>query len=275
MKIVSEVFKGKKKNIFYSLVFIFVSFGFVVAQEQPQQEPAAAPAAAPEAAAPANENQPADVEVANNEQPKAAQNNEERLRVVFLEDFENAEDWSIKTTSPLGNPKLIKMPQVGQVKDSIDPNVTTVDGGDQVGKNHILGVKGYFYDKGFDRIEVFPPNEYAIKGIVKQISVWVLGRKYNHTLYVKLKDYRGKIHKVKLGKINFFGWRKMTANIPGFVPQSFKYSLLNENLRFVSLFIVSDVKEPVGSVYFYFDNLQVKTDIDSFEYPGSKVEDNW
>ena len=245
------------------LFFVFSIYSQQVPQEEPQQNPQA------------QENANNQQTTTEQENPEDKKNNQNKLQVVFLENFENSEDWSIKATSPIEKSQLVKLPQTGKLQDALEPKVVPVDGGDQIGKNHILGVKGYFYDKGVDRIEIYPPNEYAIKGIVKQISVWVLARNRNYNLYVKLRDYRGKIHKIKLGKLNFFGWRKLTANIPGYIPQSFKYSLLNQNLRFLSLFIVSDFHEPVGSFYVYFDNLQVKTDTGSFSYPGSQIRDNW
>lgn len=211
----------------------------------------------------------------------------EPLERVTLEDFEMAEDWKAKSTSPLGETKTLKMIQRGLIKDVFDES-STPDAYDmktgtysdakqeeRVGKNHILGVKTYFANKGFDRVEVAPPQEYIIKGKARQVSVWVLGRKYRHTLFAKFRDYKGNTHNIRMGRLDFFGWRKLTAPIPGFVPQSSRFSILDKNIRFVSLFVTSDVTEPAGDFYFYVDDLEIKTDKQESVYPGFEVKDNW
>lgn len=212
------------------------------------------------------------------------------LERVTLEDFEEAEDWKAKSTTPLGETKVLKMVQRGQIKDVFDektiPDVRQPDGTykpitdpdkqtDRIGKNHILGVRTFFQNRGFDRVEVSPPHEYIIKGKARQVSIWVLGRKYRHTLYVKFRDYRGNIHNIRMGKLDFFGWRKLTAPLPGYIPQSTRYSLLDKNIRFVSLFVTSDVQDVGGDFYFYVDDLEVRTDKADMIYPGFEIKDNW
>jgi hypothetical protein len=78
-----------------------------------------------------------------------------------------------------------------------------------------------------------------------------------------------------LGRLDFFGWRKMTATIPGFIPQSTRFALLDKNLHFVSLFVTSDVHEVGGDFYFYVDDLELRTDRSEAKYPGSEIKDNW
>jgi hypothetical protein len=212
----------------------------------------------------------------------------EPLERVTLEDFEESEDWRAKSTSPLGQTKVLKMVQRGIIKDVFDEKSApdkrnekgeyvpaSEDQKDRIGANHILGIKTFFNDRGFDRVELSPPHEYIIKGKARQISVWVLGRNYKHTLFSKFRDYKGNTHNIKLGKLDFYGWRKLTATIPGFVPQSTRYSLLDKNIHFVSLFINSDVHEVGGEFYFYVDDLEVRSDKYDMIYPGFEVKDNW
>ena len=210
---------------------------------------------------------------ANRRQPKI----KTELVDLTLNNFENAEDWRAFPTSPLNTTKAQKRPQRGPIEDTYDPTSLT----DQEsrlfipGQNHVLGVKAYFKVRGFDRVEVRPPHEYIIRGIGRQLSVWALGRNFRHTLYVKFRDYNGKIYKLRLGRLNYFGWRKLTIAIPGWVPQSVKYSLFNKNLKFVSLFVESDKHEPRGTYYFYFDQLSMKIDKTEESYPGSQLKDLW
>jgi len=209
---------------------------------------------------------------------------------IILENFEEAEDWRAKSTTPIGETKVLKMVQRGIIKDVFDEKSLPLvkDGGkfkpvaekDQLDRNkknenHVLGVKTYFHNRGFDRVEVSPPNEYIIKGKVRQVSVWVLGRKYNHVLYAKFRDYKGQLHNVKLGKLDFFGWRKLTATVPGYIPQSNRHSLQDKNLHFVSLYVTSDTHEIGGNFYIYLDDLEVFTDRTDMIYPGYEIKDNW
>ena len=203
------------------------------------------------------------------------------LYIEVLEDFEDAEDWKAKSTSPIYPSKTLKLIQRGEIRSTSDDNSSPpLEESYSLSQspdnpNHILGVKGYFQDQGFDRVEVSPPQEYRIRGKARQFSIWVLGRNFRHTLYIKLRDYRGKIHKLRLGRLNFFGWRKLTAIVPGWLPQSIRYSLLGRNLHFVSLYVVSDYHEPRGDFYFYLDGLKTLIDRRNQEYPGSEIRDNW
>ncbi len=208
-------------------------------------------------------------------QPNQANQEEGPLRRIVLDNFEESEDWRVKSTTPLGETKTLKMVQRGLIKDVFDENTVPENGGDQIDKNHFLGVKTYFKERGFDRVELMPPHEFIIKGKARQVSIWVLGRKYRHTLFVKFRDYKGRTHNVRLGRLDFFGWRKMTATIPGFIPQSTRFALLDKNLHFVSLFVTSDVHEVGGDFYFYVDDLEIQVDRSEAKYPGSEIKDNW
>jgi len=204
------------------------------------------------------------------------------LSLETLEDFEEAEDWIAKATSPLGDTRTLKLVQRGEIRATNDENARPDPDDfavnvsqDPDNPNHLLGVKTYFNDRGFDRVELKPPHEFVIKGKARQFSVWVLGRKYRHTLFIKLRDYRGRIHKLRLGRLDFFGWRKLTVTVPGWLPQSSRYSMLDKNLHFMSLFVVSDPHEAGGTFYFYVDNLKALIDRAEQNYPGSEIKDNW
>lgn len=203
------------------------------------------------------------------------------MSLETLEDFEESEDWRAKATSPLGTTKTLKIVQRGDIRATDDEGARPPEGEalnvnqDPENPNHILGVKTHFEDRGFDRVEISPPHEYVIKGKARQFSIWVLGRKFRHSLWIKIRDYRGKIHKLRMGRMDFFGWRRFTVTVPGWLPQSTRYSLLDKNLHFVSLFVVSDDHEVGGTFYFYVDNLKVLIDRSEANYPGSEIKDNW
>ncbi|MCL1833038.1 MAG: flagellar filament outer layer protein FlaA [Leptospirales bacterium] len=211
---------------------------------------------------------------------------QEGLVTDWLNDFEDCEDWRAVPTCPLGETKIRKYPgkprplKDGQpVNENGEPgefaNETTEEDTGIVHKNSfVLGVKTYFMDRGFDRVEVMPPNEYIIRGRAKEVKIWVLGRKFRHTLFVKLRDYKGNTHKIKMGRLDFWGWREMSAIVPGWLPQMTNYAVMDRNLHFVSFFVEHDRFEAPGPFYFYLDQFRVITDLS--EFTGDEyIRDNW
>jgi hypothetical protein len=197
----------------------------------------------------------------------------------WLNDFEDCEDWRAVATCPLGDTKIRKIPgKPADIKENGDITPIEINLTDDNGITHknefVLGVKTYFTARGEDRVEVYPPNEYIIRGKAKEMKVWALGRKFRHTLYVKLRDYRGNIHKLKVGRLDFWGWRELSVIVPGWLPQSPQYAMLDKNLHFVSFFVESDLYEVPGSFYTYLDNFRVITDLSEFTGDPS-IKDNW
>jgi len=197
----------------------------------------------------------------------------------WMDDFEASEDWRAMATCPIGETKIRKIPgkprPIDENGNEVNyPDTITDENGITHENKYVLGVKTYFMDRGFDRVEVFPPNEYIVRGKAKEIKVWALGRKFRHTLSVKLRDYKGAIHKIKIGRLDFWGWREMSVIVPGWLPQSPGYALLDKNLHFVSFYVESDIYEVPGTFYFYLDNFRVITDLSEFTGDTS-IRDNW
>ncbi len=212
--------------------------------------------------------------------PAAAEKKQQTgLAEDWLNDFEAAEDWRAASTCPLGDTKIRKIPGKPRPVDDNGniieyPNEITDENGIVHKNEFVLGVKTYFAERGFDRVEVFPPNEYIVRGKAKEMKVWALGRKFRHTLYVKLRDYKGSIYKIKVGRLDFWGWKELSVIIPGWLPQSAAYAMLDKNLHFVSFFVESDTFEVPGTFYFYVDNFRVITDLS--EFTGDVyIKDTW
>jgi hypothetical protein len=208
------------------------------------------------------------------------------LVVDWINDFEDCEDWRAVSSCPLGDTKIRKIQgkprpvnDQGQfVNEDGQPgefkNEETDENGIAHKNDYVLGVKTYFLERGFDRVEVLPPNEYIIRGKAREMKFWVLGRKFRHTLYVKLRDYRGKIHRLKVGRLDFWGWKEMSVIIPGWLPQAASYALLDKNLHFVSFIVECDLYEVPGTFYTYFDQFRVITDLS--EFTGDEtIKDTW
>ena len=197
----------------------------------------------------------------------------------WMNDFEACEDWRAVATSPLGDTKIRKIigrPRPVDEKGSVieTPKEITDDNGLTHKSEYVLGVKSYFVEKGYDRVEVYPPNEYIVRGKAKELRIWALGRKFRHTLFVKFRDFRGGIHKIKVGRLNFWGWRELAVIIPGWMPQAASYAMLDKNLHFVSFFVECDHFEVPGTFYFYLDNFRIITDLSEFTGDTS-IRDTW
>ena len=105
-------------------------------------------------------------------------------------------------------------------------------------------------------------NGVNMPGIIEKISVWVMGRGSNYELEAWVEDWQGDLHVLKLGNINFIGWRPMSVSIPTLIPQEnksfpqtktliFRKFKLRSNSRFTSS---NASEEPV---YVFFDQLRV------------------
>lgn len=246
------------------------------AQPAETTQPAQPEAAETKSAQPSG--QPEAVETKST-QPAGETKSKTGLVEDWLSDFEACEDWRATATTPLGDTKIRKIAgkprpvdENGNVTET--PNEYTDENGIKHNAEYVIGIKGYFAERGFDRIEAFPPNEYIVRGKAKEVKVWVLGRKFRHTLYIKLRDFQGKFVSIKIGRLDFWGWREMTAIIPGWVPQAAKYALLDKNLHFVSFYVECDHFEVPGTFYTYLDNFRIITDMT--EYTGdSFIKDTW
>jgi hypothetical protein len=78
-----------------------------------------------------------------------------------------------------------------------------------------LGVKVVFFRRAMISFGVNPVRPLPIPGIAKTVSVWVVGRSFNHQLKLVLEDYFGTRYEVNFDKkLTFQGWDKLTAVIP-------------------------------------------------------------
>lgn len=230
----------------------------------------------------AQNQQPAANQQTAQPQTQTQQKKQDGLIEDWLNDFEDCEDWRAVATCPLGDTKIRKIPgkpsvvkEDGSIEDPKDPPINLTDDNGITHKNDfVLGVKTYISDRGADRVEVYPPNEYIIRGKAKEFKVWALGRKFRHTLFIKVRDYRGNIHKLKVGRLDYWGWRELSVVVPGWLPQSATYAMLDKNLHFVSFFVESDQYEVPGTFYTYLDNFRVVTDLSEFT-GDSSIKDTW
>ena len=185
------------------------------------------------------------------------------LKEVSVDKFEREGYWR-STMSPddgyvttrlfLGGP-LGKEP----IPDEEGMNITDI---------HVLGTRVDFIHRGYTSFTVYPIRPIPIEGITKTVSVWVVGRNYNHELYLLLEDFFGRPFELYMGRLNFQGWKKLTVAIPpqaddgfnGIVQRNYHYN--NQlGIKITGLRVNVDPWEAYGSYYIYFDDLRAVTDL--------------
>ncbi len=146
-----------------------------------------------------------------------------------------------------------------------------------------LGIKAQFIKKGYNWIEVYtakasgksilgsdgrPDNNIEAKkeplpliGVIKSLDMWVWGGNYNYWMEFYLLDYKGFLHKIPVGDINFVGWRNLRTKIPEYIPQAENRVPFLKPLKLEYIKIWSYPTERVDQFYVYLDYLQVQTDV--------------
>jgi hypothetical protein len=155
----------------------------------------------------------------------------------------------------------------------------------------VLGAHFRFNKQGYNYIEIIPvtendegetvPNPIEIPGRARQLDLWVWGSDFDYYLEAHLQDHRGMIHTLKLGSLDFVGWKNLRIAIPNYIPQSADHVPYLEVLRLVKLVVWTKPTESVKDCYVYFDQIKVLTDmfVDRFDGDGlaqpERVQDIW
>ncbi|MCL2191787.1 MAG: flagellar filament outer layer protein FlaA [Treponema sp.] len=148
---------------------------------------------------------------------------------------------------------------------------------------HVLGVRVDFLRRGYHNFTIRPIRPIPIEGVTKTVSVWVAGRNANHVLNVLVRDMRGRTHEIRMGTLNFQGWRRLTAAIPpqsidgvsGVVQRNHRNMALRSGIEIVGFRIHTDPLESYGSYYIYFDDLRAITDLFAAGRDPDDMVDGW
>ncbi|MDR3343874.1 MAG: flagellar filament outer layer protein FlaA [Treponema sp.] len=133
---------------------------------------------------------------------------------------------------------------------------------------YVLGTRVDFLHRGHSSFTLYPRRPIPIEGITKTVSVWVVGRNYNHELKLLIQDYFGRPFELSLGTLNFQGWKKLTVAIPpqtedgrnGIVQRNYHYT--NQlGIKITGFRVDCDPTETIGSYYLYLDDLRAVTDL--------------
>ena len=134
--------------------------------------------------------------------------------------------------------------------------------------NYVLGARVDYLRRGYNSFTLRPIRPIPIEGVTKTVSVWVVGRNFEHNLKLLIQDFYGRNYEIYMGKLNFQGWKKMTVAIPpqspdgvnGVIQRSYHYN--NQmGIRITGFRIECDPMEAYGNYYIYFDDLRAITDL--------------
>jgi hypothetical protein len=183
---------------------------------------------------------------------------QQKLKEISLSKFEDAGFWQALISSDQGITVARRLEGAPGAK-------TPIPDEEQIGiveaDRYTLGVKTEFFRRGDASISIVPSRPINIAGVVKTVSLWIVGRNYNHILKAIFQDFSGKRIELTVGKLNFSGWKQLVLAIPPEVEQrNAHYSTLT-GIRFLGFKIECDMAETYGSYFIYFDDMRAVTDL--------------
>lgn len=198
---------------------------------------------------------------------------QQKLQEVSVDRFENPGFWTVRM--PLDNGLVEFRRFEGGPKDK-EPIQAEVEAGIQEEDRYVLGVKASFFRRGPVEILVKPSRPIIVEGIVKTLSVWVVGRNFNHTLKVWIEDAFGNEAILTMGKLNFTGWKRLSVPLPTTLKQQDYHYGQKSGIRIKGFIIECDMMETFGRYYVYFDDLRAITDLFPIEVRDEDdMADNW
>ncbi len=117
-------------------------------------------------------------------------------------------------------------------------------------------------------------NGVILPGIVEKISVWVMGRGDDYNLEAWVEDWGGDLYVLKMGSVNFIGWRPLSVVIPKIIKQESKTFPQTKNLVLRKFKLRANQKARGGDpVYIFFDELRILSrDLQHGVFDGAQLD---
>jgi len=196
---------------------------------------------------------------------------QQQLVEISVSKFEDAAFWGDSMALDMGIATLRRLPggPAGKKPIEAEQDMALPD-------QYVLGGKVAFFKRAANEAFFFPVRPLPIEGITKTISVWVVGRNYNHVLKAVIADYFNQPREITLGKLNFMGWKQLTAAVPPRIVQD-EYHFTNQRgIKLLGFKIEFDMMESYGTYYVYFDDLRATTDMFAEAYRDKDdMTDGW
>ena len=137
----------------------------------------------------------------------------------------------------------------------------------------------YITSRSDSEINLEPDKQMIIPGIVRSISLWLDGRETNTEVFVILKDSSGTFHSIPFkaedgsSKLNFLGWKKLTAYIPkSFVQKTHKFKKETKDSELIRIRIIPEHRINHEPQYIYLSELKAMIDE---QITSTTYDDNW
>jgi hypothetical protein len=158
-----------------------------------------------------------------------------------------------------------------------------------------LGIQGSFDRQGYNWIDIYPtladgdgqPVEIPLQGRIRLIDVWVWGSNLNYSLEVYLRDIRGIIHQIPIGRLNYAGWKNLRVDVPPGIPmvsntlprttvesKFVKFRLWTNPEEKTYVNVKRDVSGKITEIvpfYVYISQLKVLADVYESVYDGDEL----
>jgi len=180
------------------------------------------------------------------------------LKEVSVSKFEDAAFWYGGMALDMGVLQLKRLVGGPAGKTAIADEGTI---GIKEEDKYVLGAKVSFFHRGVSEFSIHPAQPIPVEGIVKTLSVWVVGRNFNHVLKVQFLDYRGNVQELTVGTLNFIGWKKLTVAIPPSILQNEYHYSYKSGIQIIGFKVETDPLDSYGTYYIYFDDLRAVTDL--------------
>lgn len=180
------------------------------------------------------------------------------LKEVSVEKFEDAAYWYPSMALDFGIAQAKRLVGSPAGKQPIADEGTI---GIKEDDKYVLGVKVSFFHRGVAEFSVHPQYPIPVEGMSKTISLWVVGRNFNHVLKLQFEDYRGQPQELTIGTLNFIGWKKLTVAIPPSILQTEYHYTYRSGIRITGLKVETDPLDSFGTYYIYFDDMRAVTDL--------------
>ena len=203
---------------------------------------------------------------------------QQSLKEISVDKFEKEGYWLSSMSSDDGytTTRLFLGSPAGKLPIPEEENMNIPD-------RHVLGTRVDFIHRGYTSFTVYPLRPIPIEGITKTVSVWVIGRNYNHELVLLLEDFFGRPFELYMGSLNHQGWKKLTVAIPpqaedgmrGIVQRNYHYNF-DLGIKIRGFRVDVDPWSAYGNYYVYFDDLRAVTDLfaEDFRDPDD-MPDGW
>ena len=186
---------------------------------------------------------------------------QQNLQEVRVDQFEDPGFWL--SSIPVDRGLILHRRVAGGApgKEAIEAEA---EAGVEIVDDNVVGVRVDFYRRGAVNFAIEAVRPIAIPGIVKTLSVHVVGRNRRHRLSAVVEDYFGNISTIPMGTnglLNHSGWRRMTAAIPPSIEQNSPFFNSQSGLLFRGFIVEAALEESFGTYYIYFDDLRAVTDL--------------